>query len=224
MISRHNETESKRDYLGACAISLAAAGFFTIFFEAESLPGIGHAPLLPIVAFAACLGFPFLMAVQKLGPVNLRNTHLTIGIALKLMALGLALAIPPIAIDIYAPFPRDMNVQLPAALLFYPAIALVADVLFHLLPLALLSSLSPRNTPVLWIFLPAVFFEPLLQAFWVSEDGGQSWLVFANVGLVSATQLWLFRNYGFGAMIALRVSFYLFWHVIWAAVRQEILF
>lgn len=224
MISLHNKTASKRDYLGACAISLAAAGSFTIFFETESLPGIGHAPLLPTVFLAACLGFPVLMVVQKLGPVNLRNTHLTIGIALELMALGPTLAMPPIAIDIFAPFPSDMNVQLPAAFLFYPAIALVADVLFHLLPLALLISLSPRNTPVLWIFLPVAFFEPLWQAFWASEDGGQSWLVFGSVSLISATQLWLFRNYGFGAMIALRVSFYLFWHVIWGAVRQEILF
>lgn len=145
MICRHNIAKFKRDYLGACAISLAAAGFFTIFFEAESLPGIGHAPLLATVFFAACLGFPFLMAAQKLGPVDPRNTHLTIGTALKLMALGLALAIPPVAIDIFAPFPRDMNVQLPAAFLFYPAIALVADV-FSTCCLSRCSSACRRET------------------------------------------------------------------------------
>ncbi len=71
----------------------------------------------------------------------------------------------------------------------------------------------------------AVFFvEPLFQMVFSAEHGLQTVLVFGSVSSFSAFQLWLFKRFGFGAMMVLRLAFYLFWHVIWGTVRLLWLF
>lgn len=144
--------------------------------------------------------------------------------AIALVGLGAILAVPPIIIDIAIPFPRDINVLPPKSILFYPAIALVAEVVLHLVPLALLAVVITRRKVSAWMFVPVVLVEPALQAFSSYETGLQAWLVFGNVSLISAAQIWVFMRYGFGAMFGLRLAFYLFWHVMWGFLRLHLLF
>ena len=49
---------------------------------------------------------------------------------------GIRVAI--IIADFFIRYPEDINVPVPEALLFYPAVGFVAEIAFHVLPLALL--------------------------------------------------------------------------------------
>ncbi len=224
MTNWRNGFALNKSYLAPCAIALVSASLFTAFFDMRGLPGIGAIPLLPITLFAACLGLPLLLVIQDSGVGNPSLSRTTLRGALGLFILGAALALFPIMIDVFFRFPRNLNVPLPAGLLFYPAIALVAEVSFHLAPLALLVALLPRGAPLPFLFAPVVFVEPLVQSIWATGPDIQSWLVFGNVSLISAAQLWLFWKYGFGAMIVLRISFYLFLHLIWGTARLSVLY
>ncbi|MHA6267747.1 hypothetical protein ACXYMP_12855 [Aliiroseovarius sp. CAU 1755] len=214
-------------YIFISAIACASAAFFALLHDAGPIPVLDVVPLYQATVCAAFVGYPCLLFLRsraicgsKAMPANLRQLAALIG-------LGAMLAVPPVTIDIFSRFPRDINVLVPNALLFYPAIALVAEVTFHLLPLATLTALTgltSKRTAPLWVFVVVVFVEPVFQATYSYDSGIQAWLVLANVGLISAAQIWLFTRYGFGAMITLRLAFYFFWHVAWGTARLAILF
>ncbi len=56
-----------------------------------------------------------------------------------LVAVGLTLPFAAVIllVDRLAPFPEDINVPYPGSLFFYPAIAYVVEILFHILPFCL---------------------------------------------------------------------------------------
>ena len=201
------------------ALAVACAFAFSVFSDMTSVPVLGEIPLTVATIVAAIAGWLLMIVLygRKIHPVS--AAPLTNQNAGRLLGLGAILALPPIGIDLWLGFARDINVPVPSALAFYPAIALVAEVAFHLAPLALLAVLAPAWVPKIAIFLPVVFVEPLFQILFASEQGLKALLVFINVSLVSAAQLWLFYRYGFAAMIGLRLTFYLFWHVIWGVIR-----
>ncbi|MGB5559855.1 MAG: hypothetical protein WBN04_17825 [Paracoccaceae bacterium] len=180
-------------------------------------------PLLPVTLLVAVVGFGASALLGWRGVWPVRPDFTWYGLS-GLVLLGTSLALPPVAIDLYLRFPREMNLPLPEALFFYPAIAFVAEVLFHLIPLAALALLLPRGIPVGWRLMPVVLIEPLFQAAFSSGAPLQSVLVFANVTLTSAAQLCLFLRYGFAAMIGLRLIFYLAWHIVWGSLRLKLLF
>lgn len=128
------------------------------------------------------------------------------------------------AIDLATIFPEDINVLLPEALFFYPPVALCAKVACHLAPLAMLTVLASRGATPYWAYAVVVYVEPVFQAANSWDAGLQAWLVFGNVLLISAVQIFLFVRHGFAAMIALRLVFYLFWHLIWGSIRHFLLF
>ncbi|MGD2045320.1 MAG: hypothetical protein PVJ80_10320 [Gemmatimonadota bacterium] len=151
----------------------------------------------------------------------------------KAVALAAALAIPVIAIDLFGAFPRDLNVPAPQSLLFYPAIALVAECVFHAVPVALLwllfQPLSRRmeRPGVLWggVVL-AAFIEPVLQAVWAAPDspGWATAYVSVHVLIINLMLLYFFRRFGFLAAYGVRTLYYLVWHVAWGALRLPMLF
>lgn len=147
------------------------------------------------------------------------------------IGLGAALAVPAIVIDLLGAFPRNLNVAFPAALLFYPSIALVAEVAFHLVPLAILASLwritHLRPTQALLVSLGiAALTEPVFQVVmgaghspaWANAYVGFHLLIFSIVALA------VFRRFGFLALYLFRVGYYLVWHVAWGHLRIPLLF
>ena len=72
--------------------------------------------------------------------------------------------------DLMIVFPADVNVTFPGSLLFYPAIAFVVEVLFHLMPLSFILPVfasickkTSRNRIIL-ICVPIVsMLEPVFQ-------------------------------------------------------------
>lgn len=213
-----------RDYLWMAGVACAGAVGLAFRGGSASLPVLNHVPLLPVTVAAAILGLPLLTTVNR-RLIAFRSLAAFDSTALGLVGvLGALLAIPPILLDLTFGFPRDTNLLPPDGVLFYPAIVLVAETVFHLLPLALLALALPRNLSVIWWFAPVVLVEPLFQAALLEGSLLLKWLVLGNVGLVSGAQLWLMGRYGFAAMIGLRLDFYLFWHIICGKIRLPLLF
>lgn len=215
---------SQRGILAALAIVLLGAAGSDLFGTAESLPVLGSRDLLPVTLAAALLCLWLDRYLIRNGIAAVAPSLTTLGGATRILVLGAALALPPIAIDLTLGFPRELNLASPEALGFYPAIAVVAEAVFHLLPLALLTAIIARRVSPLWLLGIVALIEPLFQMVFVSGAPLQRVLVFCNVALISAAQLWLYRRQGFVAMLGLRWAYYLFWHIGWGQLRLWLLF
>jgi hypothetical protein len=152
---------------------------------------------------------------------------------LKLSAvLATVLAIAIVAADFFIRYPDDANVPLPHALLFYPSIGFVAEIIFHVLPLALLliilyplSGWIGRDRFIwLGIFLVAVL-EPTFQV----TFGGKpfTWgsaYIWIHVFAIASLQLYVFRRFDFMSMYSFRLFYYLYWHILWGVIRLHVIF
>jgi len=200
--------------LGALALSLTGSDDFARFF--------GPLPAPLVVPALAALGYRALTTLDARGyrTGSMQSSPL----AARIFLGGLALSALPIGIDLIQPFSAEINIPTPGALIFYPVLAVMAEVQFHLLPLALLALVLPRARPRLWLVVPVALIEPAFQVILGGGPALQSGLVALHVGIFNLLQLWLFFRNGFLAMILLRLGFYLGWHVIWGGARLELLF
>ena len=214
---------SLNGYVAMSTIALVCAIAFAMRYPTDILSGVGQLPLLQLTLIAAVAGYPLLWFLQLRGMAPPGRFVLGRGQIWRIVVLGTLLALPPIAIDLFTGFSRNMNVPIPEAFLFYPAVALLAEVLFHLLPLAALTWMLQGKVRIVWLFAPVIFVEPVFQVANATGPTIQAWLVFANVSLISAAQLWVFWCHGFGAMIALRLVFYFAWHIVWGVARLALL-
>ena len=139
------------------------------------------------------------------------------------MAPALLFALVAIATDLAHPFPADINARFPQSLLFYPAIAVIAETAFHLVPLALVFGLTRRAAPAI---LAAALVEPAFQlsAGWSGPAHWSDIVTGLNILCISLLQLTLFRRHGFAAMIGFRLTYYLCWHILWGEARLALLF
>jgi hypothetical protein len=141
------------------------------------------------------------------------------------------LAILIILVDTKSPFAEDINVLFPESLLFYPVIAFLADILFHIIPLVVTLIISlpfhklinyKKFTMVLLVI--TAFIDPIFQIFFSTNE---TWVIVYmtfHVFFISLYEVFLFRKYGFVSMFLFRLSYYLFWHIIWGYIRLGLLF
>jgi hypothetical protein len=126
-------------------------------------------------------------------------------------------------------FPRDMNVPFPRSLAFYPAIAFLVEILFHVLPLsvalfplALVRSPKARRLLAFGALAAAALLEPAYQV--LKASGGQApgtaAFVAVHVAAINVVGLWLFRRYDFLTMYGFRILYYLIWHVAWGGLAS----
>ncbi|MBT8220635.1 MAG: hypothetical protein KJP00_12470 [Bacteroidia bacterium] len=151
---------------------------------------------------------------------------------IAIIAIAMLFGVEVIIADIwFAEYPRDINVAYPQSLLFYPVMGFIAEIIFHLIPIALivflLSSLTslPINR-IIWIaILVAAVIEPLFQVRFAAETSMTTMIYTAiHVFLFSLIQLIIFKYLGFIAMYATRIVFYIVWHIAWGHFRLELLF
>lgn len=158
-----------------------------------------------------------------------------LGRGLGLAALGaVVFGVMIIVVDGLAPYPPDTNAAWPDAWLFYPMIGFVAEVVFHLAPLAIL--LSVLTSPVLGLDFDRVVgttlvvvavLEPVFQTILTLSNPMPVWAktyMAFHILAINLTGLYLFRRFGFLPMYALRLFYYLIWHILWGYLRLEILF
>jgi hypothetical protein len=230
-MTRMTETLSDEgvQYGALAVLSLGAAGATGILSLSQDTyfqPYFGSINPLLAVGLVTVLGGVALGFLHARGwfEIFTRREYLK-GLVLS-VTLATLFAIVMICVDLTLGFPRDLNVPPPQSLLFYPAVAYVAEIVFHALPLALLLvSLGPlfkqRNPKSLvWVcILLTAFLEPILQLGW-----GFKAYVGLHVFAFNLLQLYVFRRYDFVAMYALRLVYYIHWHIIWGYVRLHILF
>jgi hypothetical protein len=156
-------------------------------------------------------------------------------LVLKALALGALLALPLIGWDMLFRLPRDLHIPGPQAVPFYIAGAFLVEVVQHVIPLALWLGLVGRlllrdryRRGVFWTgALLIAAFEPLsilggpLLAGYTPAFYVLGAVVIYAINLV---QLLAFRRYGFTSMLAIRLGMYALWHIIWGALRLQILF
>jgi len=209
--------------LAVGALSAWQASVFQPYFGSVSPP---LAVLVAVVVGGACLaplrasGFR-----PSVGPLTGRGA-----LVAAATAVGFAAAVT--IADVLGGFPRDMNVAAPASLLFYPAMALVAEVSFHLVPLTILLSLLPPGWPEpdrrLWVCIGVVaLLEPAFQLRHALADGRVSAFeayTAVHVFAFDLAQLLIFRRYDFLSMYLVRLIYYGWWHILWGAARLEVLF
>jgi len=184
------------------------------------------------ILVAGTVGLGCLIILHRLGwvgtaPLRRHGGHLPV-----FLAASLALALMTTVVDITVGFPRDINTPWPQAWIFYPAIGLVAEVVFHLVPLTL-AVLALRRLPRLrdtkaaTAIAIAAVTEPAFQvAVAAADDGLSIRAVYLAVALTlfGALQILAFRRFGFAAMYLMRCVYYLWWHLIWGAIRLDVLF
>ena len=120
-------------------------------------------------------------------------------------------------------------------LYLYPAMAFLVEILFHVLPLAVLLFIigsilkGAKFEVVFWIcVLIVASLEPTYQMKdMVSSNRFQIWaiaFVWIHIFLINFFQLFIFQKQGFISMYTFRLVYYLFWHIAWGYVRLGLLF
>ena len=152
-----------------------------------------------------------------------------------LVAAGLA-ALPGliiILIDLKAIFPEDVNRPFPDSLFFYPIFGFVVEVIFHMLPLALLlfvltSIFNLNFEKAIWpCILVVALLEPIFQTVLGFSRPYPTWVtvcVFVNILLINLFQLSIFKRYDFVSMFSFRLVYYAIWHIVWGYLRLGLLF
>ena len=197
----------------------------------DLVPYLGTDHPFVLLVVVVCIGVVCLRYLDRAGRLRIWQRERRIKAVGT--AFGLATAFAPVAIiiDILARFPDDLNVLPPAAFAFYPIVGFVAEVIFHLAPIALVLLVVGRGRNVesslLIGFVIAALMEPGFQVVAGLQDG-MSWSASAATFLYllgfSSTQLWVFKRYGFLVMYAQRLIYYGYWHILWGTARLEWLF
>lgn len=206
--------------LGAVAIEAAGLSGFERFL------GPVRGPVVAATAGVAGLGA--LAFLERRGFWRCGSTASTVRGICVAGAATVPFAAVAIGVDIVIGFPSDTNVAWPEAWLLYPAIAALAEAAFHLLPLSGLVWLTGSRFDDLrfnrraWVLVLAVAaVEPVAQA--ILRSALLPFVV-PHVFLFGVAQLLLLRRFGYVPMVALRLFYYLVWHVLWGEARLGLLF
>jgi hypothetical protein len=220
-------------YAAYCALSLVALIFTVILLPSSDVyfrRFFGRMNAILVIVAASVVGAAALWVLQSsYGFVLLRGRATLRGVALS-AALATVLAIAIVIADVIFRYPQDTNVPFPRALLFYPAVGFVAEIIFHVLPLALLLlALTPLvgrlgTERVVWLgILLVAVLEPSFQALFegFTWRAAYTWI---HVGALALLQLVVFRRFDFVSMVVFRLIYYAYWHILWGVIRLEVLF
>ena len=156
-----------------------------------------------------------------LGPGAWRDAASILAWAVPLLAAA------AIGSDLVFRYDEDLNVAMPDALRFYPAIAVFVEIALHVVPVAVLVAMLGMPTgfdATFWrIAVPVALIEAVAQALYATSIGTS---VFSAVHLMvfGVAQVSIFWRFGFIWMLGFRLVYYSLWHLAWGAARLELLF
>ena len=223
---------TRRTYLpwvATVAAASAGAGLLRLAGATSDLQRyLGPLPPAMTVAALGAAGLGALAFVERRGFWRRACGSRTVrGLAVA-TAAALPFAAVAITVDVTVGFPRETNAAWPAAWLFYPVIAVVAETVFHLLPLGGLVWLTGArfrgralDRRAVAFIAPTAAVEPAAQ---VLLGSALPAFVMPHVFVFGLVQLALLRRYGYLPMLWLRVCYYLLWHVLWGGARLQVLF
>ncbi|MBA4225449.1 MAG: hypothetical protein C0456_02370 [Hyphomonas sp.] len=151
--------------------------------------------------------------------------------AILALACALPFCVAVTLADLAFRFPEGINLTGGAGAVFYPAMAVVAVICFHILPAALIAGLRraltrPAGRPLPWLpaALAAALVEPLFQISHAGAFSPISGFTFLHVFAFNLLALHLLRVWGFLPSLLMRLGYYAWWHLIWGALRLDLLF
>lgn len=205
-----------------------AAGYFAPYLG--SLPPL---PALGVVAGLGLVGLNFLQARWRLVVLQPETGPRRLLVAtLAGMLFGTLIVVAEVTGSYQGP--ADLNVPPPYSMLFYPVIGYVVEIVFKILPLALLLAMleltrgrrvpAGRTPSVVWPFLLVAALEPAYQLARADSVSWEQAYVGAHVYAINLVQLYLFRRYDFVTMYWFRLVYYAIWHVGWGYLRLSVLF
>jgi len=221
--------------LGGLTLLFAAAAFILSNFTASSFaPFFGTVPPVVAVLAVSVLGSFALLFLHARFNFRILPRGVTWRAVLTISAIVGAIGCAVVLADLTLRYPRDLNVPWPSSLLFYPVMAWVAEMVFHIVPLALLLLIlsltagweTGRQSLVLCLFLVALI-EPLFQIQGVLAGQpltARDVFTALNVLVINLLLLRVFALYGFVAMYAVRLLYYAIWHIAWGHLRLSVLF
>ncbi|MBZ0277268.1 MAG: hypothetical protein K8I60_14060 [Anaerolineae bacterium] len=224
--------DAKTSYAILAGLSLVAILLTVIADRASFRRFLGRLNPLLVILVTVALAFILLTLFLMRGWFVIYRADNLNGL---LLAIGLAavIVLPIIQVDRTVKFPQTLNIPFPQSMLFYPAIAYLVEVVFHLLPLALLTfgltALLPAASPqtiIIACIIVVAAIEPVYQT--VGFAGRYpAWSVAytaLHVFVINLAQLCLFRQYDFVTMLAFRLAYYLAWHILWGHLRLKWLY
>lgn len=219
-------------FAGLLLIVATAVALLSRSHSAVFQPYFGRIPPLVAIAITIAAGALCLHLLTDRGWFDVLNTTTYLqGLAVS-AALVAVFAVEVTILDLIVRFPADMNVPWPQSLLFYPAIAYVVEIVFHVLPLALLLGILTLFTGgtasgrLVWLCIVlTALIEPTYQLAFV--DNRFSWsaiYLWVRLFAFNLVQLALFRRFDFMTMYSFRLLYYAYWHIVWGYARLHILF
>lgn len=223
---------STKIYLGLIAFMVAVKVTFilfpTVFPGADQEGAFSWTTILAI----AVMGFIGLLLARRTGFPELWDAKVSNRQRFLIpVVIGLVYGVVTVIIDLRNPSP--VHLKLPLSIPFYTYGALLLEIMLRLFAIPLLvwlfSNLLLRGkwqTKVFWLaVVVAALYEPLPH---IREQlSGVSGLAVLLVlikwaieplFLANVLTGWLFRKYGFLAALAMRLSFYLVWHIIYGGL------
>lgn len=192
----------------------------------------GPVPPLLAVAGGLAVGFAALRVLDG-RDWGSPSTGVTAGSALRVMAIVGVLAASAIAADVVIGFDEDTNVRWPVSPAFYLVMAVVAEVVFHLVPLAAAAWLVGRppaggaSGRIVVVLALVASIEAVFQVVASRADGDATVLtgfVGVHLLLIGIVQMVVFWQLGPWAMVLVRLAYYVLWHVVWGYLRLRIIF
>jgi hypothetical protein len=230
-------SRERSQYLVIVALSLGVVGLAAILHSSDPLlfpRFIGRTHPLLTFPLIGALGVVLLTLLLSRGWFAIyKKEHLIV--LWRSSAIAALFVLVTIVVDVKVLFPADLNVMFPKSLLFYPSIGFLVEVLFHLLPLAMLLMAVTTIFPSIgrqkatWICILIVsLLEPIYQTTpLVASPHYPFWAVAVvglNLTMFNLFQLLMFQRYDFIAMYSTRLAYYLVWHIVWGYFRLRLLF
>jgi hypothetical protein len=225
----------RRQYIAFVVLSLAAVGLTAILIPSSNTYFqriFGRANPILVVTLAAVFGGISLGLLKSRGRFEIIRGRVTLRGIIVSAGMATMLAVAIIIADFFIRYPEDINVPVPEALLFYPAMGFVAEIAFHVLPLALLLLfLAPLRKRLgidrlMWIGITiAAVLEPTFQVVLGGEPfSWASVYTWVHIFAIAFLQLHVFRRYDFVSMYSFRLIYYAYWHIAWGVIRLKVLF
>jgi hypothetical protein len=191
-------------------------------------PYFGGIPPFAAIGVVCLSGWSALYLLDREGTFRIHRA----GARGRHVLAGASIAVPFMLLitsaDLILSFPRDINVPLPGALLFYPLMGYVVELFLHAVPLAILMPLagvilkSWSATKRVWLCIAlSAIPEAAFQAAAMSVSNVLTIFVTVHLFLFGLTELYVFRRFGFVSMFGFRMSYYAYWHIVWGHLRLE---
>jgi hypothetical protein len=225
-LAAFSSTQLGRLLLGAVLAFVCLAGL-QLAGTIELTRFLGAAAPLPLAALILTAGLCALVYLQRTENLLLCSASAGRSRFRAAAVLALPFAIAVTVVDVLHPFPADINVALPAALLFYPAIGFVAQMAMHIVPFALLvlagRVISGGRIRAWWLWASMLLASTIEASFQAAGALGGPPLVVAYLAtslfLFGFVELYLYRRFDYLTMFIFRMLYYGYWHIGWGGLR-----